>query len=206
MGYGTPYEGITASDMLAYTTSKDIFELLEEFDKACCDPTLPVFNVQEDWSPLVARLLEPVRSKAESTKLLTEFLVYSWPSNEVVQALNRMRAAIDTPGWGPDILIKIIPDMDIAFFNGLLRHKIHVSWQDKFSIQAVPRPVPAFYKTYGAAAFDRTSGICHIYVNREGDLFDAGEVPRKFTLQTLVHQRVVSINSNPPPPKYAYEA
>ena len=40
-----------------------------------------------------------------------------------------MRAVIDTPDWGPDILIKILPDLDVAFFNGLLRNKIQVSWK-----------------------------------------------------------------------------
>ena len=70
--------------------------------------TYPVFN------------LKPNTTKANSTKELTDFLTNQWPNNDVANALNRMRAVIDTPDRGPDVLIRILPDLDVAFFNGLL--------------------------------------------------------------------------------------
>ena len=61
-----------------------------------------------------------------------------------------MRAVIDTPDWGPDILIKILPDLDVAFFNGFLRNKIQVSWQDEFSMQALRFPTSEFHNALGS--------------------------------------------------------
>lgn len=69
-----------------------------------------------------------------------------------------MRAVVvDTLDWGPDVLLKILPDLDGAFFNGLLRNKIQVSWQDVFSIRALESP---------SSEFDDLNGICYVYLNR----------------------------------------
>ena len=57
-------------------------------------------------------------SKAEATTRLTDCLVNQWPGEDARFALRRMRQMIHTPGWGPDILVKILPDVDMAFFNG----------------------------------------------------------------------------------------
>ena len=74
-------------------------------------------------------------SKAESTRQLTGFLAYQLPNHKARDALSSMREVIWTPGWGPDTLIKILPDMDEAFFNGLLRQRVQVSWEDEASVQ-----------------------------------------------------------------------
>ena len=58
-------------------------------------------------------------SKAEATTRLTDFLINQWPGDDDVRfTLRRMRQVIHSPRWGPDILVKILPDMDMAFFNG----------------------------------------------------------------------------------------
>ena len=43
-------------------------------------------------------------TKDKSTRLLTDFLIHSWPSDEVIQALERMRAVISALDSGLDTL------------------------------------------------------------------------------------------------------
>ena len=49
-----------------------------------------------------------------------ETLSKQWPNAKVKDALNRINQVISTPDWGPDILVKILPDLDVAFFDGYL--------------------------------------------------------------------------------------
>ena len=136
--------------------------------------------------------LKPITTKVSSTKELTDFLTTQWPSNEVQNALNRMRAVVvDTWDWGPDVLVKILPDLDVAFFNGLLKNKIQVSWQDESSIQAQEFPSQNFEYDLGATEFDKLSGICHVYLNRYNISDEVNA--REAMLQTLLHELVVSI-------------
>ena len=126
-------------------------------------------------------------SKASSTKELTDFLTNQWPSNNVKNALNRMRAVIDTPDCGPDILIKILPDLDVAFFNGLIRNKIQVSWQDEYSMQASGFPRSDFHLDLGSTEFDSLNGICYVFLNRH-NICDEPD-PRQAMSQTLLDYR-----------------
>lgn len=138
--------------------------------------------------------LKPYTTTASSAKELTDFLTNQWPNNDVVNALNRMRAVIDTPGWGPDLLIKILPDLDVAFFNGLLRNKIQVSWQDGFSMEDLEFPCSGFDTALGGTEFDHLNGICYVYLNR---IFICYEPDfRQAMLTTLFHELVVSMHAS----------
>lgn len=139
--------------------------------------------------------LKASTTKASSTKELTDFLTDQWPSNDVKNALNRMRAVVvDALDWGPDVLIKILPDLDVAFFNGLLRNKIQVSWQDSLSIQAEEFPASRFDNDLGATVFDDVNSISHVYLNRRN--ICAKSNPRQAMLLTLVHELVVSTSAS----------
>ncbi len=88
-------------------------------------------------NPVPTPLSPPFNSKAEGTRELTNFLTNQWPDYTVTDALNRMREVIrtPTPDWGPDVLVKIFRDIDVAFFNCALRFRVLVSWEDTVSMQ-----------------------------------------------------------------------
>ena len=106
-----------------------------------------------------------------------------------------MKEVIWTPGWGPDTLIKILPDMDKAFFNGLLRHRVQVSWEDEASVRSLG--IPDFANKMGVTAFHHDNKTAHIRLNRRAVCFHS-DGPRSQMLQTLVHELVVSINGTVP--------
>ena len=146
--------------------------------------------------------LKPYVTKHKSTKLRTGFLIHELPSDKVIQALDRMRAVISTPDWGPDTWIKILPDMDIAFFKGLLRHKIHVSRRDKLSMQASPNPDPEFYRSYASTVFNSTSSIYHVHFKKERErLFQRGRRSENYLLKVPLpvprDSAQVSLDSSP---------
>ena len=104
-------------------------------------------------------------SKAESTRQLTDFLDDQWPNHKARDALRSMREVIWTPGWGPDTLIKILPDMDEAFVNGLLRYRVQVSWEDEASVQSLD--IPDFANMLGFTAFNHKNNITYIRLNSD---------------------------------------
>ena len=135
--------------------------------------------------------------KIFSTRLLTLFLTSQWPNQRVTYALNRIRQALSTPDWGPDMLVKLLPDMDLAFFNGGLRTHVQVSWEDEWSVLCSQHPNPTFADNLGTTAFDSVRNVCHIRLNRIRICQDQPN-PREAMLQTLIHEMVVSTSSTLP--------
>ena len=164
LGYGTQYHGVTQSDLYAYTR------------------------------PISWYIYKPHTNKAASTKQLTDFLANQWPNQIARDALMRMREVISTPGWGPDMLVKILPDMDEAFFNGLLRSRVQVTWEDEFTVQFSTLPIPRFAYLLGATGYDHNNDICYIRLNRSS-ICERHSGSRKLMLQVLVHELVVSTRS-----------
>lgn len=145
----------------------------------------------------------PSKSKADSTRELTNFLTNQWPNARARRALYRIKQVIDTPDWGPDTLIKMLPDMDVAFFNGQLRSRVRVSWHSGRPIQFLGTPITRFAKALAVTAFDEGNNICYIYLNRD-KICSHPSGPRMVMLGTLIHEMIVSINSTLPPshPKF----
>ena len=141
----------------------------------------------------------PSMSKSNSVRKLTNFLNNQWPNAKVKDALDRINQVISTPDWGPDILVKILPDLDVAFFDGYLRSRVQASWQDGFSAGQ------AFARVLGNTNFDKMTNTCHIRLNRYIICFGTVE-PRQQMLHTLIHEMVVSIISTVSThlPKYTY--
>lgn len=147
----------------------------------------------------------PFQTKADATRELNNFLINQWPNARVRSALYQIKQVIDTPDWGPDTMVKMLPDLDVAFFDGRLRSRVHASWQDWHSIQSLNPPVPDFANLLGITWFRCQTNTCSICLNRQKICLDPGG-PRLLMLQTLVHEMVVSTNSTLPRPtqKCAY--
>ena len=137
-------------------------------------------------------------SRAEGIRVLNGFLSNDWPNKATQDALERIRRVIRTPGWGPDVLIKVSHDMDTAFFNGHLRSRVLVSWQDE---QVMHTIVPDFRYLFGCTSHSRNSNTCLISLNRVGICYGPAE-PRRQMFQTLTHEMLVSSNNPPPPPQF----
>lgn len=131
-----------------------------------------------------------------SIRRLTGFLVDQWPNQKAKNALMRMREVIGRPGWGPDILVKILPNMDEAFFNDLLRCRVQVTWEDEASVRSPNALIPAFANNLGVTSFENIDETCHIRLNRRHVCGGGLCGPRKLMLQVLIHEMVVSIRSN----------
>ena len=85
--------------------------------------------------------------------------------------------------------------MNEAFFNGLLRHRVQVSWEDEASVKSLN--IPNFANILGVTAINHEKNTIHIRLNRRAICFDPNG-PRSQMLQTLVHELVVSINGTVP--------
>ena len=134
--------------------------------------------------------------KAAATRRLPDFLIDRWPNEKARNAPRRMRQVICTPGWRPDILIKMLPDMNEASLNGLLRSRVRVSWEDEASIQSSSLH-PNFANVLGATAFDDRDSLCYNRLNRRGICFNPDE-PRELMSQALVHEKVARVDSTVP--------
>ena len=132
----------------------------------------------------------PVVSKADATRWLTTFLVDQRPSQEVLDALNDIDQVLRTPTWGPETLIQISRDLDTAFFHGCLRGSTRVSWED---VRTTPYLGSNLMEVLGITGFDENDNICYILLNRYAIQGGPTE-PRVQTVQTLIHEMVVSSN------------
>ena len=150
-----------------------------------CSYTRPV--------PTAAR---PSRSKAASVTDLTNFLTHQWPNARVGVALDNMRQVLDTPDWGPDILLKMFSDMDVAFFEGQLRNRVRVSWYDGCPSQLGNPPIRDS-QGFGITHFDPVDNTCYIFLNRD-IILDNPTDPRMMMLETMIHEMVVSLASTMP--------
>ena len=131
-------------------------------------------------------------SKADATRWLTNFLVDQWPSQKVQDALDNIGQVLRTPVWGPEMLVQITRDLDTAFFDGRLRDTIQVSWEDVHTFLG-----PNIIKVLGYTTFDGGKNICKISLNRYAIQCGPTE-PRMQTVQTLIHEMVVSSNMTKP--------
>ena len=129
--------------------------------------------------------------KAHSTWVLTKFLTQQWPSQRAKDALHRIHQAISTPNWGPDLLIKLMPDLDTAFFNGRLRTHVQVAWEDEYTMLFAFKPDANFDTNLGSTSFDSVNNISYIRLNKT-KICHQERNPRIAMLQTLVHEMVVS--------------
>ena len=134
--------------------------------------------------------------KVHSTMLWTDFLINQWPSQRVRDALNSIKLAISTPGWEPDLLVKLMPDLDVAFFKGRLRTHVQVSWEDSHTMLHLQHPASDFANSLGVTLFDGVNKTCYIRLNRNRVCHEPD--PREVMLQTLVHEMVVSKSSTRP--------
>lgn len=160
-------------------------------------PGFTGIELRDYTRPVPQYIYMPHLSNPISTRRLTGFLVDQWPNKKARDALMRMREVINTPGWGPDILVKILPDMDEAFSNGLLRCSIQVTWEDEASVRSSNDSIPDFADNLGDTSFDDIDETCHIRLNRRYICGGHGG-PRKLMLQVLIHEMVVSIRSTLP--------
>ena len=78
------------------------------------------FDVQVGFSQKIDKLSE--QPMADLRRL--ERLDKQWPNAKVKDALDRINQVISTPDWGPDTLVKILPDRDVAFFDDYLRSRV----------------------------------------------------------------------------------
>ncbi|KAK3176964.1 hypothetical protein OEA41_008290, partial [Lepraria neglecta] len=77
--------------------------------------------------------------KAAAAKLATNFLrVNRQPTPEVQNALNRLFIVRWFESWGPDTIIKALPDLDVAFFGGNLRNNVGVFWKTGDAVKEDP--------------------------------------------------------------------
>ena len=63
-----------------------------------------------------------------SIQTLTSFLSQQTPTPDICDALAQLRIAAWGPDWGPDIIIKVLRDIDTAFFNSRLCGNGKVHW------------------------------------------------------------------------------
>lgn len=84
-----------------------------------------------DYEQVNGREIIQFMSLEETTVQLTEFLdpkrlLY----RHEVEALHRLSQARWDQHWSPDIIVKVLPDIDAAFFNNRLRGNLVVFWSD----------------------------------------------------------------------------
>ena len=92
------------------------------------------------------------------------------------------------------MLVQISRDLDTAFFDGRLRGRVQVSWEDVHTTQFLGSNSMAIL---GVTRFDENTNICYILLNRYS--ISGGSVePRMQMLQTLIHEMVVSSNMTKP--------
>ncbi len=124
-------------------------------------------DISSYTNPVPTPLSPPFNSKAEGTRELTNFLTNQWPDDTVTDALNQTREIIrtPTPDWGPDVLVRIFRDMDVAFFNCVLRFRVPtVPPQPHQLLDADYKHTPYFVSGAEAARF-RDHATPHLIVN-----------------------------------------
>lgn len=133
-------------------------------------------------------ICEPGISKDDSRKELTKFLRDQSPNLAVKQAIARLRRASWSPDWGPETIIKAMPDIDSAYFGGFLHHMVQVSGQDEKSFTDLD---PGATNLLGLTYVRESDNICCVYLHRE-EIFNKGRSPKKLMWETIFHELVVS--------------
>ena len=115
---------------------------------------------------------------------MTKWLV-SKPSTRELAAFDRLAEALIDPGWGPDIIIKALHDIDTALFGGKLRRKVVVRWtsQEGFTRMRVPHAI--------GATDDQGRGHSLMWLNTSL-VFRLDHDPKMEMWQTMIHEALVS--------------
>ena len=120
-----------------------------------------------------------------SIQILTSFLSQQTPTPDVYDALARLRLAAWDPDWGPDIIIKALRDIDIAFFNSRLRGNVKVRWCNS-SDEIVRKHLPRI--PLGLSSSGERKGQCTVFLN--ADMIFAKRNPCKQMWRTTLHELV----------------
>ena len=91
----------------------------------------------------------PLLTKAQATQILFNFLTpLENASKTQKEALNRLNTAAHHPAWDPSLVIKALPDLDVAFFDGRLKGNVVAVWATEGEIveavRDVQKPVESF--------------------------------------------------------------
>ncbi|MCJ1467102.1 hypothetical protein MMC07_005724 [Pseudocyphellaria aurata] len=134
-------------------------------------------------------------TERESHQLLGSFLNPNrTPASDEIFALRRLRDAVllERDDWHPDIVIKALPDIDTAFFNGMLRGNIKVQWVDDALLDANMRGPrgPAIVMANTRYLHPRQPhGCTSIWLSLQGVLEPARN-PRQRMWQALFHELI----------------
>ena len=121
------------------------------------------------------------------------------PSTER-DAARRIRHALENignleslKGWTPDLMIKMIPDIDLVFFGGRLLGNVIVKWADTESFAMQCHSPDVLGITWPSQAGDGRDGQTQVHLNASGLLLDGGRVPGfRGSWLILLHELVVS--------------
>lgn len=126
-------------------------------------------------------------SLERTTSQLTEFLDLHPPLYRYQpEALRRIWLARWDSKWGPDLLVKMLPDIDTAFFNNRLRENLVVHWSDSDTMGM--RRDTDETETLGMTSTEG-GGNCTVQLNR--DVIFAHANPCKQMWQSLYHELVL---------------
>ena len=120
-----------------------------------------------------------------SIRNLTSFLTQQQPTPDICNALARLRLAAWDPYWGPDVIIKALQDIDIAFFNSRLRGNVKVHWCNSNN-ETIRRHLPRAPR--GLMSPGEVKGQCTILLN--ADMIFAKQNPCKQMWRTTLHELV----------------
>ena len=120
-----------------------------------------------------------------SIQILTSFLSQQTPTPDVCDARARLRLAAWNPDWGPDIIIKALRDIDIAFFNSRLRGNVKVHWCNS-SEEIMRKHLPRI--PLGLSISGEREGQSTVFLN--ADLIFAKRNPCKQMWRTTLHELV----------------
>ena len=110
-------------------------------------------------------------------------------------AIERLVSSLNDAGrcrWGPDLIIKMFPDLDIVFFGGVLRGHVRVLWgtsEDWAMLKHVTKK-----DDRGATTSIRHSGRASIWLNAKAIFLEpVATTPLSAMLATMLHEMCVSI-------------
>jgi len=124
---------------------------------------------------------------------------FSSLSSVELDARHRIRNAVEyidgLNGWTPDLLIKMVPDIDLVFFGGCLLGNVLVEWANG-AYFAEHGGLGVLGLTWPSARGDGRAGQCRVFLNADGILLDHKAPfsfhPFKAAWVCLVHELVVS--------------
>ena len=106
------------------------------------------------------------------------------PNSTQIDAMARLRNGVRERHWEPDIVIKAMHDIDVAFFNGKLKGKVIVRWTGP------NEEVPGVPTTAAGSTAYHGDGLASIILNSRNILERPDSKMQMWT--TLIHEAVVS--------------